>query len=451
MRIRFGLLGSVVGSKLAAPIVRSRATGAVHPSNASADLVSFAGLLNVLGTRRSQGVTLMSFRWLASLVAAAVASFAFAANAQALTVGEVTGVEPITFCESVPKTVFLVQTASSGASFTVPSTGIVTHWSTSFGKSGSPVSMIVLRPEGSKSFKLVGADSETLPTPIPSSHVSSFSVAAPFLVQAGDVIGLQVPAKSGAACVYATGSKSDTIEIGEGGGLTPGTTLASIEPLSEGRVNVAVELTQSADLALTQAATPSPAPSGSVALIQLNATNATGVAIPATVTDVVPAGLPVLAAGIAGEGTCTVAGQAVTCELGALSATATTVDVIVGTPTPGSFTNQALITGVVSDPNPSNNSAGATITVQAPVSPPTPSCTVISLAKTPLTVAEAALRALHCGIGKVTKTSSKTVAKGLVISTSPGVGATLAAGSAVNIVTSSGPPKTKKHKKKKKH
>jgi hypothetical protein len=121
------------------------------------------------------------------------------------------------------------------------------------------------------------------------------------------------------------------------------------------------------------------------------------------------------------------------------------VDIIVRAPTAGVYTNQALVTGE-DDPNPANNVAGATITVAPPPGPPAPSCTVIGLAKTPLTVAKAALTALHCGIGKIKKAASKTIQKGLVVGTSPKAGTVAAAGTPVTITVSSGRPKSKRHK-----
>jgi hypothetical protein len=394
----------------------------------------------------------MSRARIAPLIAAFVTSLMFAAAAQALTVGEVATVEPSTDCESFSVPVFLAQTGSSGGTFTVPSAGVVTRWSTSFGAPGTPVSMIVLRPGSPPgTFTLVGGDSETLPTPIPAGHVSTFTVATPFLAEAGDVLGMQIGPKSKAACAFETASKSDTFEFGLGHELTPGSTFTASEAGEKARVNVAIELTQSADLALTQTVKPSPVLSGGVALLALGASNASGVPIAATVSDVLPSSLPVLAAGIAGQGECSTAGQAVTCELAAVSSTPTAVDIVVSTPTAGSFTNQALISSELEDPNPSNNSAGATVVVQAPPlsspAPTPPTCTVISLTKAPLNVAEAALRALHCGIGKVTKTASKTVPKGLVVSTNPKPGTTAAAGTLVAIKVSSGKPKRKKRRK----
>ncbi|MDQ6778970.1 MAG: PASTA domain-containing protein [Actinomycetota bacterium] len=94
------------------------------------------------------------------------------------------------------------------------------------------------------------------------------------------------------------------------------------------------------------------------------------------------------------------------------------------------------------------NCAQATLAVTATPAPPARPCKVIQLAGAPLSIADGALPALNCAVGKPTKQSSKKIHKGLVISTNPGAGATLTAGTVVNIVVSSGPPK--KHKKKKK-
>lgn len=398
---------------------------------------------------------LMSFRCLALLVAVVIASLAFAASADAITLGEITSSVPKSAsCEGVGTQIFLIQASTTGNSYSVPEGGgLVTSWSTSFGVAGAELALLVLRPSSppSKMFTVVGEDKETLPTSIPSNHITKFTIASPIATEPKDEIALVVPPNYKGVCVFEAGSASDQVDYGEalsGGTLTTAVEVATL------RVNVQAELTQSADMGLTQTVSPSPAPSGGVVLIQLHASNAGPATGPATVTDALPSALPVLAAGVSGSGGCTVAAQAVSCTLSEVAPGASpTVDIIAQTPTPGMYTNQALIAGA-NDPNLANDIAGATITVAPPLSAPAPvppTCTVISLAKTPLSVAEAALRALHCGIGKVTKASSKTVAKGLVISTSPGAGATLAAGSAVNIVTSSGPPKKKKHTKKKKH
>lgn len=76
--------------------------------------------------------------------------------------------------------------------------------------------------------------------------------------------------------------------------------------------------------------------------------------------------------------------------------------------------------------------------------PATPLCQVTKLAGAPLAVAKTALPAHDCKIGKTTKRASRKIPKGHVIATSPGAGKLLAAGTKVNIVVSSGPPKHKK-------
>jgi hypothetical protein len=127
------------------------------------------------------------------------------------------------------------------------------------------------------------------------------------------------------------------------------------------------------------------------------------------------------------------------------------VSIIVSAPTAGKYADTATVAGSLTDPNPANNVASATLTVNAPALTPPPPCKTIQLAGAPLALAKVVIPALNCTVGKVTSKASKTVRKGFVISTSPGPGATLAAGSVVNIVTSSGPPKKKKKSKKKKH
>jgi hypothetical protein len=86
--------------------------------------------------------------------------------------------------------------------------------------------------------------------------------------------------------------------------------------------------------------------------------------------------------------------------------------------------------------------------VPSPGPPPAPPCRVTRLAGASLAVAKTVLPAHNCKVGRTTKTPSKKVPKGRVVSTTPGPGTTHAAGTAVNIVVSSGPPK---HKKTQKH
>jgi beta-lactam-binding protein with PASTA domain len=65
------------------------------------------------------------------------------------------------------------------------------------------------------------------------------------------------------------------------------------------------------------------------------------------------------------------------------------------------------------------------------------------LAGTTAKLAKQLLGLLDCRVGKTRAASSKKVAKGLVISTTPGSGKTLPAGTKVTLTVSSGRPKRK--------
>jgi Domain of unknown function DUF11 len=385
------------------------------------------------------------------------------ASASTVTIGSLASSDPGTKCESIPQSLFIVQTAAEAGSYTVPAGGgIITSWSTSFGEAGAPLSLIVVHTTSNPTqLSMVGSDSETLPTPIAADHISTFTPASPILTEPGDIIGLQLPGGSKAAC-FSEGGVGDDVLDGLAGGLTPGSVLTTTgEAPTKILLNVSATITQSVDLALSEAVTPSSGPPG-VALIALTPSDLGPAVVPATVTDVVPSGLAVLGAATSG-GECSVAGQAVTCELGhvplAGAGTPPVVDIVVSSSSPGVYSNQALIQAPLTDSNPANNATSATFTVTAPVAaattPPaaatTPSaagCNVVTLKGTPLTVAEAVLGALHCTVGKVAHVASKTVAKGLVIGTAPGAGAH-PAGTKVAITVSSGKPKpaTRKHKR----
>jgi len=236
--------------------------------------------------------------------------------------------------------------------------------------------MLVLRSAGAGAYTVVGSDSETLPSPIPANHISSFPLATPILVQAGDVLGLALAGTSETACLY-EGAAGDTVGAGHSGALTPGSSLLAISSVPNDRLNVAGELTQVVDLSLAQSVTPATGGPG-VALITLTPGGPGPLGVPSTVSDIVPAGLTILGAGVSGSGSCSVAGQTVTCSLASLPASAgAAIDIVVSSAAPGTYTNQALITPAIPDSNPANNTASGTLTVTAPNPPAT--CTVISL------------------------------------------------------------------------
>ena len=95
------------------------------------------------------------------------------------------------------------------------------------------------------------------------------------------------------------------------------------------------------------------------------------------------------------------------------------------------------------DPNSANNTATTTLKVSKAGAPT--ACTVPKLGGASEALAKRLLPLLGCKVGKVKKATSKSVAKGDVISTSPGAGS-YAAGKSIGITISSGKPKSKKKK-----
>lgn len=352
---------------------------------------------------------------------------------------------------------FLVQNATDSAyQYSVPSPGgAITSWSTNTVSATveTPLTFLVLQPSGG-GYKVVGFDNETLPNPLPASGVATFSLAAPIAVSEGDLLGLY-------------GSVSTVACFFQGGTIPAADTIAATLPASAPTVgtlytpsagdsavpkiilNVSAELAQTEDVGITGGAMPASITAGGASEYAFTVSNGGIASGPITFTDAVPSGLTILSA-VAGSGSCSTLGPTVTCTISSLKpGTRAPVSIIVSAPTAGKYADAATVSSSLEDPNPANNVASATLTVNAPPTPPAATCKTIQLAGAPLAIAKLVIPALNCTVGKVTSKASKTVHKGLVISTSPGAGATLAAGSAVNIVVSSGPPKKKKKKKKK--
>lgn len=336
--------------------------------------------------------------------------------------------------------------------YQVPSGGHITQWqvNTVGATAGAPVTLVVLRAAGAGEYTVVGTDSQSLPNPLPAGGVASFSVASPIAVNAGDTLGLYAP--GGVVCYFHGGTTPATdglFALVPVGPPTAGQTLKEPGSGSGGgyTLNLAATLSQTQDLSVTTAAGPANATAGSLAQLTSSVTNGGPDTQPITFTDTVPAGLAIQSA-LAGSGSCTVSGQVVTCTISSLAAGQSAPVVITVLPgAPGSYANAVTVatTNGISDPNPANNGASATLKVVAAT--PTPKCFLPKFASTSLPFVKQLLPLLGCSVGKVTKVSSRKVAKGLVVSTTPGQG-TFAAGTLVSIKVSSGPPKKKKKKKK---
>lgn len=91
--------------------------------------------------------------------------------------------------------------------FFVPGPGTITQWqiNTAGSAGGQPVTLVVLRPAAGGSFTVVGADSRTLPSPLPSGGVATFQLTTPIAVMANDTFGLWSSAPA-ARCYWSGGA-----------------------------------------------------------------------------------------------------------------------------------------------------------------------------------------------------------------------------------------------------
>jgi hypothetical protein len=146
-----------------------------------------------------------------------------------------------------------------------------------------------------------------------------------------------------------------------------------------------------------------------------------------------------------GSVACSVSGQTFSCPLAGEPAT---ISVLARAASAGAATNTATIAGSLSDPVAANDSATTSVTIAAaPSSGPSTAatCALAPLQGVRLALAQTIVTDLGCKDGAVEKHSSKSVAKGELISTTPAGPASVAAGTAVSFTVSSGKPVKHKH------
>jgi hypothetical protein len=326
--------------------------------------------------------------------------------------------------------------------------GLVTSWSVNATGDGSGTeTLYVLAPNGS-GYTVVGTNAETLPAAIPAGGTLTFTLANPIVTQSGDIFALSASGVGPVNCAWTTGGSADEVFVALGAGSGVGQTITPLMS-APAVLDLAVTLAPSNnDIAVSTTAGPSNALVNNQALLSSTVTNNGPNTGPATFTDAVPAGLAIDAVASAG-GACTTAGQVVTCSFANLAVGASApVEIIVTPVAAQSYQNTVSVadpTGAT-DPNPANNSATATLVAAAAVAPALASraCVTTNLKGLSEKVARRLLSALGCTVGNVKKATSKTVAKGDVISLTPASGSH-AAGTKVALTVSSGKPK-KKHK-----
>jgi uncharacterized repeat protein (TIGR01451 family) len=372
-------------------------------------------------------------------------------------------------CPESPSQIILNSVgADTDPAYTVPSGGPyeLTQWQINVGavpRSGAQVTLVVLNVDFlTDTVTVVGTDTETLPgNATQPNDIATYTPSTPIQVQPGDAIGLYIGGATGIPCYWAGGSvSSDETTSGlvvssapvAGEQLTPSGSGGIDQPGAVLNLGATIVPTPyDAGVSLTSG--PSDALVGQPAVLTGTVTNSGPVAGPVTFTDSVPAGLTVDAANTS-SGTCaTSTTNVVTCTFADLPVgQSETVEIVVTPAAAQTYDDTAdvAITNGATDPNAANNSAATALDVTAPA--PAGQCVVPALGGAPEATAEEVLVLLDCKVGAIRTATSKTVAKGDVISISPGAGS-YATGTSIGLVVSSGAPKAKpkpkpKHKKK---
>jgi Domain of unknown function DUF11 len=333
--------------------------------------------------------------------------------------------------------------------YTVPSGGgEISSWSTATAgdTAGTPLTLVAVRAEGGHQYAVVGADSETLPTPLPPAGVATFTVAHPIVVQGGDILGLYSSdtGLDAPVCLWDWNGNSGSVPfddsvtaLTEPASPAPGQSLqtdSSLGPSGFGyMLDVSALVAERQNVGVITTATPSRGAAHLPMLLSSTVTNGGPSSAPITFTDKVPSGLAVDSAA-AGQGTCATKAQTVTCTITGLQAGQSAPVNVVVTPTrSGNFVNGVSVSAPFPDPTPGNNSASAMLAVGTPA---TSGCVIPKLRNTPSSVARAVLKELNCKV-RVTRRHSKRVHKGNVIATRPGP-SRHPAGTRVKLVVSSG-------------
>jgi IPT/TIG domain/PASTA domain len=129
--------------------------------------------------------------------------------------------------------------AAPGVSYTVPSAGLITSWSTNAGpEPGQLLSFKILRPLGSEHFTVVGHDG---PRPLSFGALNTFKTGIP--VQAGDILALGAKNADAvpSAALFTTGNGADEFS-GMGGDAADGAAVAQVEADTQVRLNVTATL-----------------------------------------------------------------------------------------------------------------------------------------------------------------------------------------------------------------
>jgi hypothetical protein len=307
-----------------------------------------------------------------------------------VTIGQLApGTNPAAECEQPAANDEFQGAVSSGPGYGVATGGALISWSTKAGAGiGQALSLKVLRPTALPGSYLVVAHDG--PHALSPGTVNTFPVSIP--VQAGDVIGLGVPAGSGAgavptACFFKTGNKADVVNFHET--LAPDGGTIQVAHYAEFRLNVSASLLSPPTISGAGVAGGSLKGGTSVVLTGTNFASVKGVSFGAAAA---------ASFTVSSEGQITAVSPA-SHKRGAVPVTVTTAAGTVTSPT--TFTYEG--------------------------------CVVPKLRGKRLKTAKKGLKKAGCKLGKVKLTSGASVARGKVVKQSPKPGGVLAPGSTVNV------------------
>ena len=307
-------------------------------------------------------------------------------------------------------------TADPSTPYFVPAGGgDITQWQTytAGDTAGSSLTFAVVSPGSGGAYTVVGADTVTLPNPLPTDNIASFTLSSPIQVATGDTLALY---STSDVCYFDGGStpSGDALFAATGATSPPSTgeslTLLGASP-GAFTLDVAATLVQSQDASVQSSMFPSTTDVAGGALLRSVVTNGGPGTGPITFVDQVPSGLRIQSAS-AGLGTCAVSSQTVTCTITGLPVgQSTSVDVVVTTPKAGTYANHVTVSVAsgLTDPNSANNTASASLLVTSLPK----ECIVPGLRKIPSGTARTLLKELGCRVRFVREHSS--IGKGLVI------------------------------------
>jgi len=320
---------------------------------------------------------------LSLLLTLAISLVATSSASAEVVVGQVAPGTPAVTCEESAGFDEVQTAVSSGTSYVIPSSGVLTSWSTNAATGdGQSQGFKVFRPSGSN-FLVVAEDA---PRALTGGTINTFPVSIP--VQAGDVIGLVYVGGTQTACALFTGSASDVFAFREGS-VAPGGTFEPEATETEWRLNVSATVL------------PPPAISG--------ISPASGSVKGASVV-------------IAGSNFAHVSGV----SFGSMPAAAITVD------SEGQITATAPAVSAIASVPVTVTTAAGTATSPQPFT--YEGCVVPKLVGKKLKAAKKKIRKADCKLGKIKKRGDATAKTGKIVKQKPKPGKLLAPGAKLSIV-----------------